>query len=315
MKLLLPDSLPLAPDLPAAMTPVVYDIDARLPEEHRDAEAVVLWGNTDERLRELAVDLPRLRWLQGLMSGMDRVFAAGFAPGAVMTSGQGTHDGPVAEHALAMILAATRRLDLARDDQRAHVWGTRLSGRQPLDNSEGLRTLRGASVLVYGFGSIAARLAPSLTLLGADVRGVASRAGVRHGYPVFAPADLPRLLPETDVLVSILPGSPENRRAVSAEVIASLPRTAWIVNVGRGSVVDEPALLRALREGRLAGAALDVFEVEPLPSGSPVWDTPNLIVTPHCAGARPLGADELIARNARAFLEGGAFRNLVVRPA
>jgi len=168
---------------------------------------------------------------------------------------------------------------------------------------------------VYGFGSIAARLAPSLTLLGAEVRGVATRAGDRHGYPVFAPADLPRLLPETDVLVSILPGSPENRRAVSAEVIASLPRTAWIVNVGRGSVVDEPALLRALREGRLAGAALDVFEVEPLPSGSPVWDTPNLIVTPHCAGARPLGADELIARNARAFLEGGAFRNLVVRPA
>ncbi|GAA2001345.1 NAD(P)-dependent oxidoreductase [Microbacterium ulmi] len=304
----------MAPNLPDDVQTALYEADQRLPEELRDADAVVLWGNTDERLRELAGDLPRVRWVQGLMSGMDRVHRAGFAPDAIMSSGQGTHDGPVAEHALAMILSATRRLDLARDDQRAHVWGTRLSGRQPLDNSDGLRTLRGASVLIWGFGSIAARLAPMLTLLGAEVRGIATTAGPRGGYDVFTAESLERLLPETDILVSILPGTAATRHALEATLLSLLPPRAWIVNVGRGGTIDEDALLDALTEGRLAGAALDVFGTEPLPLDSPLWDAPNLIITPHVAGTRPLGAERLIEENVRAFLAGAPLRNAVVRP-
>jgi phosphoglycerate dehydrogenase-like enzyme len=312
MKLLLPDWPPMAPTLPAEVEVHRYDARERVPEELRDAEAVVLWGNSDERLRELAQDLHAVRWVQGLMSGMDRVIAAGFSPHELtMSSGQGTHDGPVAEHALALILAATRRLDLARDDQRAHVWATRLSGRQPLDNSEGLRTLRGASVLIWGFGSIGRRLAPMLTLLGAEVRGVATSAGERDGYPVFDVASLPELLPTTDLLVSIIPGTAANRHALDARLIGLLPSTAWVVNVGRGGTIDEDALIDALRAGRLGGAALDVVGTEPLPADSPLWDQPGVILTPHIAGARPLGADELIEHNARAYLAGAELRNAV----
>lgn len=314
MKLLLPTWPPLAPSLPDGVDAVFYDAELRLPPQHRDADAVVLWGITDERLRELAGDLPHVQWVQGLMSGMDRVHRARFRPGAIMSSGQGTHDGPVAEHALAMILSAVRRLDLARDDQRAHVWSRRLSGRQPLDNSDGIRTLRGASVLIWGFGSIAKRLAPMLTLLGAEVRGIATAEGSRDGFDVFRADALERLLPETDILLSLLPGTAETHHAIDATALGLLPPHAWVVNVGRGGNIDEDALLDALTSGRLAGAALDVFAVEPLPEDSPLWDAPNLILTPHIAGTRPLGADALIEQNVRAFLAGEPLHNAVLRP-
>ena len=314
MKLLLPDWLPMTLDLPEEVEAVIYKVDERLPPELHHAEAVVLWGNTNDRLREMAQDLTSVKWIQGLMSGMDRVFAAGFAPEAVMSSGQGTHDGPVAEHALMMILAAARRLDLARDEQRAHVWSRRMSGRQPLDNSPGLRTLRDAEVLIWGFGSIAARLAPMLDLLGARVRGIARSTGERYGYEVFDQSFLPELLPRIDVLVSILPGSPANFHVIDADVLGLLPSKAWLVNVGRGSVIDETALIAALESAALGGAALDVFETEPLPADSPIWDAPNLFMTPHVAGNRPLGAPELIEYNVRAFLAGTPFRNPVARP-
>lgn len=176
-------------------------------------------------------------------------------------------------------------------------------------------TLIGARVTIWGFGSIATRLALYLKTLGAEVTGVATTAGERHGFPVVTDAELDRLLPQTDVLVSLLPATPQTTHALSAHYLSLLPPHAHFVNVGRGATVDEAALLAALNEGRLAGAATDVTETEPLPADSPLWDAPNLIITPHIAGGRPQGIKQFLTEQVRGWKSSGpaALKNVVTR--
>lgn len=312
---LLPASIPLAPRLPDDVQAVTYDVEAPLPVEQAAAEVLVTWGNPDGRLRELAQQLHRLRWVQTLSAGPDQALAAGFGPDVVITSGRSLHDRPVAEHALALVLAAARRLDLAVRAQIGHRWASELLGPPGYDNQGRFSTLSGADVVVWGFGSIAQTLAPLLGALGANVVGVARSAGTRAGVRVVTREDLPALLTTADVLVLILPSTEQTRHALGADLLGRLSPHAWVVNVGRGSTVDEDALVRSLAAGRLGGAALDVMSTEPLPPGSPLWDAPNVILTPHVAGGRPVGADELIAENVRAFVAGEPLRNLVERPA
>jgi phosphoglycerate dehydrogenase-like enzyme len=142
---------------------------------------------------------------------------------------------------------------------------------------------------------------------------VARSAGERSGFAVIAEESLERELRRTDVLIMILPATAGTLRALDAPRLAELPPHAYVVNVGRGSTVDEPALVAALAAGRLAGAALDVTDTEPLPADSPLWSAPNLVLTPHAAGGRPVGADDLIAANLRALLAGRGLRNVVER--
>ncbi|WP_030442199.1 phosphoglycerate dehydrogenase [Actinoplanes subtropicus] len=312
MKVLLPDSVDLAElTLPPGVSSLVYAVDSPLPEEHTDAEVLVVWGNPPAQLRDAAARLKRLRWVQTLAAGPDAVLAAGFAPEVPVTSGRGLHDRTVAEHTLALLLAAARRVNLMTRAQIGRRWADELGGNQPLKDPDHFRTLREAHVVVWGFGSIAAVTAPLLTAFGARVTGVARAGGTRHGYPVVTEAEFPSLLPTADALVMILPALPATRHAFNASVAALLPRHAWVVNVGRGATLDEPALLDAVRSGRLGGAALDVTETEPLPPSSPLWDEPNIIISPHAAGGRPLGAPELIRSNLEAFLAGRPLRNVV----
>ncbi|GIF14471.1 NAD(P)-dependent oxidoreductase [Actinoplanes teichomyceticus] len=312
MKLLLPDSVELDLTLPEGVTGVVYPVAEPIPERHADAEALVVWGNPPTQLAGAARQLTRLRWVQTLAAGPDAVLRAGFAPGVIVTAGLGLHDRTVAEHTLALVLAAARRLNLLVRAQIGHRWAAELGGLQPVREPGAFRTLRDAHVVIWGFGGIAGTLAPLLAALGARVTGVARTAGERHGFPVVTPRRLPELLPTADVLIAILPALPETERAVNAAVLDRLPAHAWVINVGRGSTLDEAALLAALRRGRIAGAALDVFETEPLPAGSGLWDEPNVIITPHAAGGRPLGAAALIEENVRALRAGQPLRNRVV---
>ncbi len=311
--LLLPSTLTDEPTVPADIRVLRYDVHEPMPDDALDAEALVLWGNSDELLADAARRLTRLRWVQTLAAGPDAALAAGFADDVVITSGRGLHDGPVAEHTLALILAAARRLPELVRAQDAHRWAGDLGGMQDARPGQVFRTLDRSRVLIWGFGSIAARLAPLLTALGAQVTGVATTAGDRNGFPVISAFDLPDHLPRTDVLVSLLPATDRTRHAVDADVLSSLPAHAWVVNVGRGATLDEAALLEAIRAGRLAGAALDVFETEPLPADSPLWDEPRILISPHAAGGRPIGAGELITANLGAFLSGGKLRNVVRR--
>ena len=301
------------PTLPPDVRVVRYDVHEPVPADALDAEVLVLWGNPAEQAADAARRLSGLRWVQTLAAGPDAALAAGFADDVVLTSGRGLHDGPVAEHTLALVLAAARRVpDLVRA-QAEHRWAGELGGMQDARSAPEFRSLDGAHVLIWGFGSIAARLAPLLSALGAQVTGVATVAGDRHGFPVISPFDLPDHLPYTDVLISLLPATEQTRHVVDADVLALLPPRAWVVNVGRGATLDEAALLDALRSGRLAGAALDVFETEPLPADSPFWDEPRLLISPHAAGGRPRGAGELVAANLAAFLAGDQLRNVVAR--
>jgi phosphoglycerate dehydrogenase-like enzyme len=313
VKLLLPDSVPLDPALPEGVEAVHYDATAPVPDEHLDAEALVVWGNAPGDLRAVAGRMPRLRWVQTLAAGPDVVLGAGFPDDVVVTSGVGLHDRPVTEHALTLVLALLRRLPEAIAAQAEHRWAGELGGLQPLHPDGRVTTLLGARVLVWGFGNIGQNLAPLLQALGAQVTGVGRSAGERAGFPVVDQDQLEAELGQTDVLVMILPATEATTHALDAARLAALPRHAFVVNVGRGTTVDEPALLAALTERRIAGAALDVTEVEPLPADSPLWDAPNLLLTPHAAGGRPVGGDELVGTNLAALLAGRELRNVVAR--
>ena len=313
MKVLLPDSVPLDPALPEGVEAVRYDAGAPVPDEHLDAEVLVVWGNAAADLRAVAGRMPELRWIQTLAAGPDVVLGAGFPDDVLVTSGVGLHDRPVTEHALALVLALLRRLPAAIAAQAEHRWAEELGGLQPLHPEGAVTTLLDARVLVWGFGHIGQNLAPLLQALGAQVRGVGRSAGERSGFPVVAEDRLEAELGQTDVLVMILPATEATTHALDAARLAALPRHALVVNVGRGTTVDETALVAALTEGRIAGAALDVTEVEPLPADSPVWDAPNLLLTPHAAGGRPVGADGLVAANLEALLAGRELRNVVQR--
>lgn len=311
--LLLPSTVDGAPPLPPEVTVVRYDVDAPPPAAAAHADAVVVWGNPADRLGELASAARDVRWVQTLAAGPDAVLAAGFSPAAVVTNGRGLHDATVAEHVLALVLACVRRVpDLVRA-QAEHRWAGELGGLQPLRPAGELRSLVGAHVTVWGFGSIAARLAPLLAGLGASVTGVATTPGERHGFRVVTPDDLPQVLPTTDLLVGLLPALDATHHAIGADVLDRLPAHAWVVNAGRGSTLDEDALLDRLRSGRLGGAALDVVETEPLPAGSPLWDAPRLLLSPHAAGGRPLGWEDLVADNVARLLAGDPLRNVVER--
>jgi len=309
---LLPTTLDDDPVLPDGVRTLRYRVDGPFPDEALDADVLVAWGNGRRNLRDAVARLTRLRWVQTLAAGPDSVLAAGFGPDVTVTSGRGLHDGPVAEHTLALVLACARRVPELVRAQQEHRWAGELGGLQQVRPDE-FRTLAGARVLVWGFGSIAGRLAPLLTALGAQVTGVATRAGERHGHPVVAAQDVATVLPDTDLLISLLPATAATHHAVDAAVLAALPAHAWVVNVGRGPTLDEAALLDAVRAGRLGGAALDVFEDEPLPAGSPLWDEPRVLISPHAAGGRPVGAGALVAQNVAAFVEGRPLRNVVER--
>ncbi|MEU6644531.1 NAD(P)-dependent oxidoreductase [Saccharomonospora sp. NPDC046836] len=312
VEILLPTTVDMTIALPDGVRAVAYDPRAELPVSAGNTEGLVLWGSSAAWIRAAVPRLPRLRWVQTLGAGYEALTAAGFDDDVVICNGAGLHDAPVAEHALMLGLAAARRLDLLLRAQLAGEWSDR-GGLQDLDNARELTTLAGARCLVWGFGGIGRTLAQYLRMLGAEVTGVARMAGERDGFRVVAEDDVDGLLPATDLLFMILPDAPGTRHVLDARRIRLLPRTAWLVNVGRGSTVDEAALTEALASGSLGGAALDVFETEPLPATSPLWRLDNVIISPHAAGGRPRGYAALIAHNAEALLGLRPWRN-VVRP-
>lgn len=315
MKLLYPTSLVLDIDSLQGFSVDLqpYDHSApEIPREHHDATVLITWCNSSANLSYAKAHLTQLRWIQSLAAGPNDVLNAGFDPTRiVVTTGSGLHDRTVAEHTLGLLLNAARRFYEMRDYQLQGKWSGHLGGPQPDRPKDSFRTLRDARVLVWGFGNIAKALVPSLTLLGSHVKGVARSAGVRDGVQIYGEDSLPQLLPETDALVMILPGSPSTRHALNAERLALLPKHAWVVNVGRGTSIDEDALADALGKGTIGGAALDVFETEPLPAGSSLWKAPNLIISPHAAGGRPQDAEALIQYNLRRFLANQPLKNVL----
>lgn len=240
MKTLLPDSLPWQFETPPNVAAVEYPAAGPIPPRHLDA--LVVWGSDTDLLRDAAVTMPRLRWVQVLSAGTEARTSAGFGPGVTPTAGSGLHDRSVTEHALALILAAARRLDRGFDAQRTHRWASELGGAQPEPSPGRFSTLRNARVLIWGFGSIGQALDPHLVALGAVVPGVEHTGGVRNGFPVITRAEIDRRLPKTDLLVMVPPGQPDTADALDGRLLALLPSHAWLVN---GAAVRQSTRMRS----------------------------------------------------------------------
>ncbi|HZZ23854.1 MAG TPA: NAD(P)-dependent oxidoreductase, partial [Roseiarcus sp.] len=201
--------------------------------------------------------------------------------GVRLANAQGVNERAVAEHAIALILALTRQLHLARDNQREALWRGMIGDRARREQELGGKTL-----VVIGLGRIGTRLARLARAFDMRVIGVrrTARPAPDAADEVVAQADLARALGEADIVALTCPLTPETQGLIGAAALAALKPGALLVNVARGKVVDEAALLAALADGRVGAAALDCFHEEPLPRESPFWALPNLLITPHAAG-------------------------------
>jgi D-2-hydroxyacid dehydrogenase (NADP+) len=223
---------------------------------------------------------PNLKWMQVFNAGIDHpIFASMIERGVRLTTSSGTAAEPIAQTAIMAMLALARDFPRWLRGQRNHLW-------DPMPKADCPRDLRGQTMLVYGLGKIGIEIARLAHLFGLKVIGVRrSSVAVAHVDAMHTPDELAALLPQCDWLVLACPLTTETRGLVNAALLAQLPRGARLINISRGEVVDEPALIAALQSGQLGGAYLDVFAQEPLPADSPLWDLPNVIVTPHNSAA------------------------------
>jgi len=231
---------------------------------------------------------PHLKWLHAFNVGVDHpIYTELLGRGVRLTTSAGSASEPIAQTAIMGLLALARGYPRWLVNQRSRHWSPE---RKLLP-----RDLKDQTAVVLGLGNIGARIARLARALGLKVIGV-RRGPRRADDPVdelHPPAALPGLLARCDWLVIACPLTPETRGLVGAAAIAALPRGARVINIARGEIVNEPALIEALKSGHLAGAYLDVFEAEPLAPDSPLWDLPNVLVTPHNAGAAA-GNDERV---------------------
>jgi phosphoglycerate dehydrogenase-like enzyme len=250
-----------------------------LERRAREADVLVvsgLWRNT------LLTSAPKLRFVQSLSAGTDQYDKALFIKhGVRLANAQGANERAVAEHALALILALTRQIHLARDNQLARRWPGMIGDRSLREQELGRKTLT-----IVGLGRIGMRLATLARAFGMRVVGVRRSARPEPGIAdqVVAQADVAQALAQADVVALTCPLTPETEGLIGAAALAALRPGALLVNVARGKVVDEAALIAALADGRVRAAALDCLPEEPLPAESSLWALPNVLITPHTAG-------------------------------
>ncbi|HEX5130068.1 MAG TPA: D-2-hydroxyacid dehydrogenase [Usitatibacter sp.] len=253
-----------------------------------------------QRFHDALRQAASLRWVHIHSAGADRpIYPELQARGVVVTTSSGANAPIVAQSALAGILALVRRLPLLMEQQRARQWKS-LIGDLPRD-------LAGQRAAILGWGPIGRHLASWLQALGVSVSIVRSSAEPAGTHPTFAFDRLLEAAAQADWLVIACPLTERTRAAIGRPVLDAMPPAAHVVNVGRGEIVVQSDLVEALRSGKLAGAYLDVFELEPLPADSPLWSMPNVIVTPHSAGmsaGNEARVADMFIENLRRFLDG-----------
>jgi len=309
-----------------------------LPRQHVDGLATRFPGvrfvspaDRDEATRELAhadvvlgwavrpEDLGlarRLRWIHLTAAGVGpQLFPAMIASEVVLTNSRGLHAVSMAEHALGVILMFARKLHLARDVQRERRW----TQAELVTGAPEFGMLPGCTLGLVGLGAIGTAIAERARAFGMKVLAVRRRPG--RGAVVDAEwgrERLPELLERSDFVVLCAPQTAETSGMIGAAELARMKRGAVLINIGRGALVDEPALIEALRAGRIAGAGIDVMAEEPLPESSPLWSMPQVIVTPHVSGMGPHyweRAMELFAANLERWLAGAPLENVVDKQA
>jgi glyoxylate/hydroxypyruvate reductase len=306
---------------------------ARYPADHlgdpafrRDPEAEARWqalldraevlfgvpGDSADDLARVVTDLPKLRWVHATSAGAgEQVRKAGLPPEALervaITTSSGVHAVPLAEFAIFGLLAVAKELPRFIEDQRARAWP---EIRRPL------RELAGQTLFLVGLGDIGRETARLGKAFGMRTVGFRRTEGPppEHVDEVHGPRRLAELAGRADAMVVSLPLTDQTAGLIDRATIEALPPSCIFVNVGRGGVVDEPALVDALRERRIAGAVLDVFATEPLPDSSPLWSLPNVLVTPHAAALSARENErivDLFVDNLRRYLDGRPLHNVV----
>lgn len=268
--------------------------------------AEVLFGIPSDSPAGLAAVLrssSRLRWVQGTAAGTgEQIKAAGLSEEelerVVVTSASGVHVGPLAEFCLMGLLHFIRGVPRLQADQLAHRW-----------DHYPVAELRGGTVLVLGLGAIGTEVARLAKAFGMHTIGVNRRGASDspHVDEVYATDRLLDVLARSDAVVVTLPLTEETEGMLDAEALQRIKPGAILINAGRGGLIDEPALAKVLREKRLGGAALEVFATEPLPTDSPLWDLPNVLISPHTAALsvhENERIDELFCENLRRYLRG-----------
>ncbi|HTO65833.1 MAG TPA: D-2-hydroxyacid dehydrogenase [Bradyrhizobium sp.] len=259
--------------------------------------ASVLIGLAQTITPALVAATPHLAWIQALTTGVDPLLALGLPAKIIVTSARGVHGPQMSEMAFLHMLALARDLPRMVGNQQRRNWE-----RWPQ------RLLLGKTAVLVGIGAISEELAQRCKVFGMRVIGISDARAAGQGFDEVRPrSELVRSAAETDFLVVLAAYTPETRGLISAEVMDALRPHAFLINLARGPVVDETALIAQLTARRFAGAGLDVFDVEPLPPDSPLWRLDNVLITPHLGGMSDSYGDQLlplVVHNVRAFSDG-----------
>jgi D-2-hydroxyacid dehydrogenase (NADP+) len=268
-----------------------------------DADILVTWGMTD--IRPLYFAAPRLKWIHALSAGVERLnFPEIQTSQTILTNSKGIHGIPVSEHVLSLMLAFTRGLNMFIRQQSARIWK-----RAPTDE------IYEKTIGIVGLGSIGREIAKKAKGLGMNVfatkRELTTEIFVNH---LFQSTELEKLLSMSDFVVVALPLLEATEGMFGLKQFEAMKRSAYFINISRGAIVRENDLVLALEQGLLKGAGLDVFENEPLPATSPLWDRSDVIITPHVAALSPYYLDraiKLFVDNLTRFTQGREMFNLV----
>lgn len=309
-------------DLPRVYMKRIEDIsaDVKVQKSQDEKELIELIEDADILLaglfsRDIFLAASKLKWIQTTGAGVERfLFPEVIESHVLITSASGVHPIPVAEHALGMILCFCRKLHIFIRTQMEGKWERR-SFLSSIREGEGVEELHGKTIGIVGFGRIGMEIAKKAKALGMRViatkRDPLHQTGETHIIPL---ENLKGLLAESDFVVLSVPLTKETKGMIGEAELRSMKKTSYLINVSRGKVVQEDKLIRALKEGWIAGAGLDVFETEPLPASSELWRMKNVIITPHLAGATPLYLERLtdiFCENLGRFLKKEPLINVV----
>jgi phosphoglycerate dehydrogenase-like enzyme len=282
-------------------------------DQYGPAAEILLYsglGGATLPFADVLAHIPAVKWVHSLSAGVEKLMIPAFIESPVpLTNARGVFKRSLADFAILAILFFYKRVRRLIESQQAHYW----------DDFK-VDWLPGKIMGVVGYGEIGRECALLAKALGLEIYATRRNPDQSSGDPIldriFAPSELNQMLSLSDVVVAAAPLTPETRHMLSDAQFSAMKPSAIVINVGRGPVVDEEALIRALQQGKIAGAALDVFEVEPLPANSPLWDMKNVLLSPHCTDRtqNPDWLDlsmQFFVRNFRRYLDGLPLENVV----